>query len=94
MCPRCGWLLEPDLHAFCAFLQEMWLLKREPSPLPSAGVEDSYHVEGPFESSAVPDMPAWPGSWKVDLVARLTDAAGRSFWVKALRRDMTAYDGT
>lgn len=73
-------------------LEEMWVLKRSPSAL--AEVEDSYHFEGPFTSSAVPDMPAWPGSWKIDLVARLADSDGSSFWVKSLHRDMAAYDGT
>ena len=70
-----------------AVLQEVWLLKRE-AAAPRA-VLDCLHSCGPFEGTIVPEAPAWPGAWCVDVVARVAlSAGGHSVWLKAERRSV------
>ena len=71
-------------------VQEVWLLKRDAAN-PGA-VLDCHHCCGPFDGTIIPEVPAWPGVWSVDMVARVTvSQGGRSVWLKAEHRPLQGF---
>ena len=71
-----------------ACVQEVYLLKRHPD---SMVVEDSWHSEGPFDGNTLATPPVWAGTWLIDVLVCIHDSDdGRSFWLKAMHRNVPA----
>ncbi len=69
-------------------LQEVYLLKRDPD---SMVIEDTWHAEGPFEGNTLATPPVWAGTWLIDVLVCIHDCEfGRSFWLKAMHRNVPA----
>ena len=69
-------------------VQEVYLLKRDPDSL---AVEDTWHAEGPFEGNTLSGPPVWAGTWLIDVLVCIHDSEdGRSFWLKAMHRNVSA----
>ena len=69
-------------------MQEVYLLKRHPE---SMVVEDSWHAEGPFDGNTLSMPPVWAGTWLIDVLVCIHDLEdGRSFWLKAMYRKVSA----
>ena len=75
-----------DRHT--CFVQEVYLLKRHPD---SMVVEDCWHAEGPFDGNTLSSPPVWAGTWLIDVLVCIHDCDdGRSFWLKAMHRNVPA----
>ena len=68
--------------------QEVYLLKRDPDSLV---VIDTWHTAGPFEGNTLSATPVWPGTWLIDVLVCINDCdESRSFWLKAMHRNVPA----
>lgn len=69
-------------------LEEVYLLKRNPD---SMVIEDTWHAEGPFEGNTLSTPLVWAGTWLIDVLVCIHDCEfGRSFWLKAMHRNVPA----
>lgn len=69
-------------------LEEVYLLKRDPD---SMVVEDTWHAEGPFDGNTLSAPPVWSGTWLIDVLVCIHDSEfGKSFWLKAMHRNVPA----
>ena len=86
---KCSWslFLHPCIKVISLLLlQEVYLLKRDPD---SMVIEDTWHAEGPFEGNTLSTPPVWAGTWLIDVLVCIHDCEfGRSFWLKAMHRNV------
>ncbi len=100
MCPGGMYILQIHSRSWSLFLhpritfiillllQEVYLLKRNPD---SMVIEDTWHAEGPFEGNTLSTPLVWAGTWLIDVLVCIHDCEfGRSFWLKAMHRNVPA----
>jgi len=60
----------------------VWLLKRSLRRGQGDLLLEAHRCGGPFEGTTLPEAPAWTGTFGVDIVARVADPSGGTFWIK------------
>lgn len=69
-------------------MQEVLLLKRD---MLTHDIYEQWHADRPkIDGGTLTNTPAWPGTWVVDVVCRVSDGSDHNIWLKSLDRTIAA----